>query len=181
MSARTCRKPCGFRWTTSGTPTVPGRTIRTGVCGLGKPLLGRVRNLTIHVGINLVDGDRAVAVSIGMPAQCLVEPVAEQRLLLLLPDLALLFGGRAGQGHHAAQVLKGRARDPWPRHWPDRLPLFRRPHGRRPGSAAWWSPCRTRSARGTIPPPCPSPWRLRDRSRWAPGTAFLLCLGSRGR
>ena len=63
-------------------------------------------HLAGDVLVELVDIDVAVIVGVGVAFQALVQPIAEERLLLVFPDLALLIGGGTGNGDHAFQVLE---------------------------------------------------------------------------
>ena len=59
--------------------------------------------------IQVAIGDITItdAVDIGVAFQPLDQPEREQRLLLIVPDLAALPGGATGDGDDALQILKG--------------------------------------------------------------------------
>ena len=86
--------------------------------------LRRRRNIVMNVLVQFIGGDATVGVLVGVTAQPEVQPVAEQRLLHLLPDHARFLGLRAGQrvdprhaAERAVQILGGnaswRASDPF--------------------------------------------------------------------
>ena len=109
VSPSTWRSVRGASRTTAGTPWVPERTIRTGVCRSGMWHSAVRLDVLVDVFVELVDVHHAVAVLVGVAGKPLIHPVAKQRLLLVVPDLALLLGGRTGQRDHAVELLEGLA------------------------------------------------------------------------